>query len=319
MDLEGELEQLRTRVGVAAPRAGLFGPDSRFWEINRHSIVFLGAGRAALLQLAHPWVAQAIHDHSSALTDPIGRFNRTFYRVFAMVYGDLDRALHAARRVHAIHTQVHGTLAESAGPFGRGSTYRANDVDALIWVHATLWDTAIAVYEQVVGRLEPAVVEAYYDESRRFAALFGVPSAALPANWSEFQAYNREMWACDRLTVTPTAVALADALFRPLHPALGPVFAGYRALTASLLPDRIREGFGLPYGPTQRRIAATSLELVRRSHPFWPRRLRYLPAYVAAERRARGARTPDPLGDWINRALISAVGGAPGGKIRSRR
>ena len=54
-DLEARLDQLRATI--ADPRAGLFGPGSKVWEVNRHSIAFLGAGRAALLQLAHPWVA----------------------------------------------------------------------------------------------------------------------------------------------------------------------------------------------------------------------------------------------------------------------
>ena len=46
--------------GVADPRAGIFGPQSISWRINRESALFLGAGRAALLQLAHPWVATAL-------------------------------------------------------------------------------------------------------------------------------------------------------------------------------------------------------------------------------------------------------------------
>ena len=317
MILEGELSRLESVV--AEPRAGLFGPGSRFWEINRHSIVFLGAGRAALLQLAHPWVAQAIHDHSRALVDPVGRFNRTFLRVFAMVYGDLDRALHAARRVHHVHETVYGTLSERAGAFALGSPYRARDIDALLWVHATLWDTAVAMYESVLGPLDEAVLDAYYDESRRFAALFGIPDAALPACWTDFQAYNRDMWQSDRLVVTETAAGVARALFRPLHPTLGPVFRWYRVLTASFLPDRIRAGFGLEYGPAQERLARASLEWIRRSHRFWPRRLRYLPAYIEAERRASGTTTRDPIGEWINRALVAAVGGPPGRKIRSGR
>lgn len=70
--LARSLERLRGEVGD--PRAGLFGPDSKLWEVNKHSISFLGAGRAALLQLAHPWVAWAIDQHSNTRSDPFGRF-----------------------------------------------------------------------------------------------------------------------------------------------------------------------------------------------------------------------------------------------------
>ena len=40
--------------------AGLFGPHSALWRVNREAALFLGSGRALLLQLAHPWVGTAI-------------------------------------------------------------------------------------------------------------------------------------------------------------------------------------------------------------------------------------------------------------------
>ena len=51
-----------------------------------------------LLQLAHPWVATAIAEHSTALSDPIGRFHRTFEIVFTLVFGSLEQALATSRR-----------------------------------------------------------------------------------------------------------------------------------------------------------------------------------------------------------------------------
>src|SRR5258708_2222520 len=39
------------------PHAGIFGPSSISWKVNRESALFLGAGRASFLQLAHPSVA----------------------------------------------------------------------------------------------------------------------------------------------------------------------------------------------------------------------------------------------------------------------
>ncbi len=34
---------------------GVFGPASLTWRVDREAAVFFGAGRALLLQLAHPW------------------------------------------------------------------------------------------------------------------------------------------------------------------------------------------------------------------------------------------------------------------------
>src|ERR1700733_9120316 len=120
------------------PGDGFFGPGSITWRVNRESAVFLGAGRAALLQLAHPWVAAALAQHSTLLSDPIKRFHGTFRVVFTMVFGSLDQALTAARRLHAMHTRIRGELPEEVAGWRRGAHYEANEIAALRWVYATL-------------------------------------------------------------------------------------------------------------------------------------------------------------------------------------
>jgi uncharacterized protein (DUF2236 family) len=100
-----DLEEQLATVRALAPRGaeGVFGPASVTWQIDREAAIFLGAGRALLLQLAHPWVAAAIFEHSRTFTDPIGRFHRTFEVVFSLVFGALDQAFAAARRLHRRH------------------------------------------------------------------------------------------------------------------------------------------------------------------------------------------------------------------------
>src|SRR5580692_9983162 len=97
-DLEHQLQVVRALA--PGEMEGVFGPDSLTWRIDREALTFLGAGRALLLQLAHPWVAAAIAEHSKTIDDPIGRFHRTFAVVFTMVFGTLDQALSAARALH---------------------------------------------------------------------------------------------------------------------------------------------------------------------------------------------------------------------------
>src|SRR3712207_360166 len=135
-DLERSLD--RVRAEAAGPAEGVFGPRSMIWQVDREALVFLGAGRALLLQLAHPWVAAAIAQHSSVLHDPIGRFHRTFEVVFTLVFGSLDEAIRTARRLHRRHAAIAGAMPETLGRFAEGSTYRANEVPALLWVQATL-------------------------------------------------------------------------------------------------------------------------------------------------------------------------------------
>ena len=69
---------------VSNPWTGIFGPASLSWRINRESALFLGAGRAALLQLAHPWVTASLAEHSTVMDRPIERFHNTFRIVFTI-------------------------------------------------------------------------------------------------------------------------------------------------------------------------------------------------------------------------------------------
>jgi len=167
--------------------------------------VFLGGGRAALLQLAHPMVAHAIDHHSRTRSDVVGRFQRTFRHVFSMVFGELDDALIAARRVHAIHMRVHGEISETIGSWPAGTRYHANDADALRWVHATLADTTIVVREHLDGALPISIKDRYIVELNRFAALFGIPRELLPSSWSDHASYMASMLGSDRLAVSASA------------------------------------------------------------------------------------------------------------------
>ena len=302
-----ELEErlARVRALVPDPRAGLFGPGSKVWEVNKESISFLGGGRAALLQLAHPWVAWGIEQHSSTRDDPFGRFQRTFFHIFRMVYGDLDTAFRAARAVHAIHTRIEGQLGAAAGPFAAGSAYRANQVDALLWVHATLWDTSLVCFESVVRPLGVDEKRAYYEETKRFAYLFGIPDTVLPPTWEDFDRYVHAMLASDVLSVAEPAARMATFLFQPLVPGTGAVMRRYAEITAWLLPERLAAGFGLERdGEAGRLRFEAKLRQLRRVWPHLPRRARYLPAYVEARRRIAGRTGKDPIGEALSRLFV---------------
>ena len=299
-DLERELGVVR--AAVRDPEAGIFGPASVKWRVNRESALFLGAGRALLLQLAHPWVAAAIAQHSQSLTDPIGRFHRTFSVVFTQVFGTLDQAIAASRRLHRLHTGITGMLTETTGRFAAGSSYRANDVEALRWVHATLVDTALLTHELVFPPLMPAEKETYWVEARLFAALFGIPQASLPQRWADFTAYNEAMWASDTLGVSAAAQRIARELFDGAGTWLRTP-PWYRALTARMLPERFRAPFGLDYGPKEQRAAERALRWIRRTYPLLPRRLRFVGPYQEAESRLSTHRR-DVLIETANRFWI---------------
>jgi uncharacterized protein (DUF2236 family) len=286
-DLERTLSELRAET--LDPSGGIYGPESLAWEIGRESALFLGGGKAALLQLAHPFVAYAIEQHSKTTSDPLGRFRRTFDGVFRMVFGDLDQAFGAARRVHSVHDRVLGKLDGSVGAFAEGTPYRANDGDALLWVYATLVATAVEVYDLVVRPLGYAERDRYLYESRRFARLFGIPERLLPTGWSGFTRYYSSMLRSDVIRVAPPARKIKEFLFTARSPIEEPFVRLGRLMTAGLMPERLRTEFGLRYSPMDRRAFAASVLALRTLYPRLPGRLRFVPAYRAACRRVAAA------------------------------
>lgn len=284
-----DLESLLASVGrdSADPRSGLFGPGSATWKISRESALFLGAGRAALLQLAHPWVAAAIAEHSTVLNNPIARFHNTFRVVFAMIFGSLDQAFAAARHLHTLHTHIRGQLPEAVAGWPRGAHYEANQIDALRWVYATLIEGAVLAYESVLP-LTAAEREQYYQESRSLAALFGIPLTALPTDWAAFAEYNRCMHESNALGVSPRARAMGQAILSGagswIHPPLW-----FRALTAQWTPPRLRQEFGLDCddGATNRALDRARRWLPR-VYGTLPAALRFVGPYHEALARLRG-------------------------------
>jgi uncharacterized protein (DUF2236 family) len=304
-DLEARLARIAAQT--ADPVAGLFGPQSAMWSVNRHACMFLGGGRAALLQIAHPQVAQAISHHSRTREDPYGRFQRTFRQVFPMVWGSLDEALAAARAVHRMHLTIHGRFVEDVGTHRSGDRYDANDRAALLWVHATLWESSIAMHETLLGPLAPELKERYYRETTRFAALFGLEPRELPADWNAFLEYNHRMWESSDLAVGAVGREIAGYLFTPSDPVLEPPARWLQTLTAGLLPPPVRELFGLAFGAREQRSFQRSIAALRSWLPRLPARLRYVPPWFEAQRRIAGRSGSD----WIGRVVTRAYLGAP--------
>lgn len=303
-DLARELAVVR--AGARGAEAGIFGPASMMWRVDREAAVFLGAGRALLLQLAHPWVASAIAEHSRSLADPVGRFHRTFNIVFTMVFGTLDQAMEAARRLHRRHAGIAGTLAEAAGRFAAGSSYRANDIAALRWVHATLIETALLAHELVLPPLAPEDRERYCAEARLFGGLFGIPQASLAEHWKDFSTYCEAMCRSDTLAVSEAAAGIAGALFGGAGTWLA-VPSWYRAVTARLLPARFRGPYGFAYGDEEQREAERALSWIRRVYPLLPARLRFVGPYQEAQNRLSGRRS-DVMTELANRFWIGQPG-----------
>lgn len=247
-------------------REGLYADDSITRRVNRENILLLGGGRALLMQLAHPKVALGVDEHSDFRKDPIRRLRRTIRMTMAIVFGDHETAQAAARSVNQAHARV------------RGREYRALDPDLLLWVHATLTDTALVTYETFVRPLLPREREDFYQEFKLMSVLLGLPLDRFPRTMRDFDEYLEDMMSRGPVRVNSRARQLAHQVLHPPSRLLPhPVMLPLEIVTTGLLPATLREQYGLAWGPGRRRTYRLAVRTLPRLVALTPPRLRVWP------------------------------------------
>ena len=245
---------------------GLYSDDSLARRINRENVLLLGGGRALLMQLAHPKVSAGVDEHSDFRMRPVYRLRRTVRLTMAIVFGDRDTAMAAARTVNQVHARV------------RGRDYRALDPDLLLWVHATLVDSALLTYETFVERLSPPERDRFYQEMKLVGELLGIPRARFPESITDFERYIDRQITDGPVRVTPVARDLAKLVVRPrIFKLPRGMFVPLEIVTAGLLPASLREQYGLSWGPGRRRLFALARKTLPRVVALTPPIVRVWP------------------------------------------
>ena len=245
---------------------GLFEDGSVIRRVYADSVCGIGAGTALLLQLAHPSIAQGVHDHSNYENRPLDRLFGTLYATSAVVFGSRSDAEHIGKAIGHAHTKVNGP------------GYSALDPELLCWVNATLLGTAVQLYQRIIRPLSTADLDEFVADSRIVGEVFGCPLDAQPATWSAFERYWDD--TVSSLVVGETARRVAGSLLSgqglPLRPAWLPSLALARALTAATLPPRLRDEYQLPWRRLDRALAAFGLGTAGAIMPRLPDRWRQL-------------------------------------------
>jgi uncharacterized protein (DUF2236 family) len=248
---------------------GLFPRGAVIRRVDGEGVLLLGGGRALLLQIAHPAVAAGVADHSEFRADPFARLRRTLEASYSIVFGTEEEARRTAAAIRAVHDRV------------TGPGYSANDPALVMWVHATLVDTSLRVYERFVGALTPAERDEFYEQSMVQAELLGCPAAAQPATFAEFRDYFRTM--VGSLEVSDTARSLAADILHPKVPWVAePVFEVARQLTVGLLPAPLRAQYGLRWDLARTLALVGAAAASRQVVPRLPAPVRRAPSLVFA-------------------------------------
>lgn len=247
-------------------RPGFFADDAVIRRVNRENVLPLFGGvRALLMQIAHPKVAAGVDEHSEFRKHPVRRLRRTLLMTMAIVFGDRETATTAARAINQLHARV------------RGDGYHALDPDLLLWVHATLVDTALVTYETFVQRLSPREREDFYQEMKLVGEMLGVPRDHFPARLADFETYMDSMIA-GPVRVDARSFELSREIRRPrLRLLPGAAMVPLDVITAGLLHPTLREQFRLPWGRGQQRAFRIAVKTLPRAIALTPPLLRVWP------------------------------------------
>ena len=263
-----------------------FDPAGQMWKINREMVLLLAGGRALLMQLAHPKVAAGVAQHSGFEADPLARLHRTMSSMWSIIFDDRTRARAVLGQIEAVHKRVQGIVPAGEKPHG-SAVYSALDQDLLLWVHATLIDSAMEAYSLFVAPLSAADRQAYYDDSQKLARLFGIEERRIPATLASFEEYLAKIMKSGEILAGPTARRLAHSILYPRPLVLRPAGPLFRLLTAGLLPDPLRGGYEFEWNERRMKRYLLAARTLRILQPAIPALFRVVPNARRAERTLR--------------------------------
>jgi uncharacterized protein (DUF2236 family) len=229
------------------------------------------------MQLAHPLVAAGVAGHSAfrgSVSDGAARLYHTVSAMLSLTFGDDVRREAALERIRAIHRTVRGTLQEDAGPFPAGTPYSAEDPALLLWVHATVLDSNLEIYQRLVAPLTPDELDALCAESVPPLLELGGDAATAPRTWSMLRAYMERVERSGVLVVTSAARTLGAGVLAPRAAGWPAPFSGLHTLIgAGLLPPFLREAYGFAWDAAREARFQRAMRMIGVARQVTPRTL----------------------------------------------
>jgi uncharacterized protein (DUF2236 family) len=222
---------------------GFFGPDSVTWRVSGDITSPVAELRSLMVQALHPLAMAGVDQHSGWRRDPVGRLAATLEYVTTVSFGERTAVQRAAARVRAIHEHVRGTDPVT----GRG--YAASDPALLLWVHAALVDSTLAVARLFGTPLSQQDSDRYVAEMVVAAELVGVPPGLVPSSAAELDRYIESVRP--ELRCTPAARESMAYLLDPpgLDEDIAEIWQEIRYATIAALPGWAREMYGYEAPP----------------------------------------------------------------------
>lgn len=252
---------------------------SAFSRVAPEAGLLLGAGRAILMQLAHPQIGAAIAQHSDFASNPLSRLIHTLGYIYALSNGSDEQQRNMINYVNAAHQSVKGTRDKEQGI----PAYSALDPRLQLWVAGTLFDSARVIAEQILSA-DLAHDDQLYRQYSRLGDALQMPEDFWPTSLQEFDQYLEK--TLGTLKVTETTRQLAEELFIGRN-APWWIRAGLplmRDVTIAQLPSKVREKFGFELSKKVLRRNAMVVASVRVATRVLPASVRHLPMKIILRR-----------------------------------
>ncbi|TMK86896.1 MAG: DUF2236 domain-containing protein [Actinobacteria bacterium] len=271
-------------MGLSQREAGLFGPGSASWQVNRETTVLFGGARALLMQAAHPLVLAGARQTGFYERNPWKRLERTVQLTYAITFGTREEAMDAVQRINLVHEGIRGIDEVTGLP------YDARDPELLLWVHACLVDSQLLFERLTVGRLDEEGRERFHREQMLGAELLGLDRSSIPPTVAALRRYMAGITSSGILRVTADTRRVADLIRHPPRDVpWRPVLRAVSGWAFATLPEPLRSEYGIRSTTVRRLSLAGSLSAVKLVRPVLPARIReILPARRADRRLTSG-------------------------------
>jgi uncharacterized protein (DUF2236 family) len=274
---------------VADQDLGYFGPDSVSWQVDREVTVLFGGARALLLQAAHPLVVAGVNQTGMYDRNPWKRLQRTLALTYTITFGTRAEAHAAAEKINEVHARINGVDPVT------GERYDALDPHLLLYVHATLIDSALRYEELTIGRLDDAGRQRFHEEQMLAAELVRIPKETIPPTVPALRAWLADVIDRGELLVTEGARRVAglfsdpppDAEWRPILPHVA-------RLAFGTLPPAVREMYGIRWSAGKDAALRATFAAMRAGHGLIPTKYRYIEPYTQWLRGGRQTSTLPP-------------------------
>ncbi len=269
---------------AAAEVDGYFPADSMIRRLHGERMIAFSGVRALLMQACDPVAVVGFQRHSIIFSDPQTRLQSTDERMSRMYFGTVEQAEETGSEIRQMHSRVKGKTGADYGPIPAGTPYAGDDPVLGLWVLATLADSALLYYEQLIGSLTAEERQSYWDDYKKIGSLLGMPDGSMPETEPELRDYvstrcrDGSLWISGEVRDMSVGIIFDPPFEGWVRVALTPVGEVVKLTSIGLLPDEIRRMYGFSWDPAREALLRTTIFNLKTAIKIWPDALRIHPA-----------------------------------------